>query len=230
MKAADGPTMSDFPFSMVGFDLDGTLVDTKGDLGVAVNHALGLAGRDGVPLDKVEMLIGGGTRLMLTRALDVTGGPVSPEEFERLYPEVINHYEANIAIHSRPYPGCLAALESLAELGCALSVVTNKPEHLALKLLKELDMLERFHCVIGGDTAPKPKPEPDPILGAIYRSGGDGQFAMVGDSSFDVGAARAAGVPAVVLSFGYHDMPVQDMRADIVIDHFDQLIPALRSL
>ncbi len=221
--------MTTVPFSAIGFDLDGTLVDTQGDLGVAVNHALALIGRAPVPLESVESLIGGGSRLMLKRALDQTGGQIPDEEFEELYPKLIAHYSANIAVHSRPYPGCLAALDALSELGVGLAVVTNKPEALSLLLLRELDMLGRFQCVIGGDTLPRAKPHPDTVLEAQARCGG-GSFAMVGDSSFDVRAAKAAGVPAVALSFGYHDMPVPELGADVVIDHFDELLGALKGL
>jgi phosphoglycolate phosphatase len=222
--------MSAFPFAMVGFDLDGTLVDTQGDLGVALNHALGLIGRPAIPIDRVERLIGGGTRRMLTRALEETGGPLPDAEFTALYPEVIAHYEANIAEHSLPYPGCLDALDALREQGCALSVVTNKPERLALRLLDALHMRSRFAAVIGGDTAERPKPHPDPIELAIARSGSAGRFAMVGDSSFDINAARAAAVPSVALSFGYNDLPPEELGADAVIDHFDELVRALRKL
>ena len=222
--------MSQFPFAMVGFDLDGTLVDTQGDLGAAVNHGLGLIGRASVPLEQVESLIGGGTLRMLERALDLTGGPLGQAEFERLYRRTLAFYEANIAVHSRPYPGSLEALEALAERGSALSVVTNKPERYATKLLSELDMLDRFACVIGGDSAARAKPHGDPIEAAIARSGASGRFAMVGDSSFDVGAARAAGVPVVAASFGYNDIPAHELGADAVIGHFDELVGALRAL
>ncbi|KPL66982.1 phosphoglycolate phosphatase [Erythrobacter sp. SG61-1L] len=221
--------MTTVPFAAIGFDLDGTLVDTQGDLGVAVNHALALIGRAPVPLESVESLIGGGSRLMLKRALDQTGGQIPDEEFEELYPRLIAHYAANISVHSRPYPGCLDALDRLTELGVGLAVVTNKPEALSLLLLKELDMLGRFQCVIGGDTLPRAKPHPDTVQEAMARCGG-GRFAMVGDSSFDVRAAKAAGVPSVALSFGYHDIPVPELGADMVIDHYDELLPALRGL
>lgn len=220
--------MSDFPFSAIGFDLDGTLVDTQLDLGVAVNHALALLGRDPVPPESVETLIGGGSRLMLRRALEQTGGMIGDAQFDELYPRLVEYYAANIAVHSRPYPGCLAALDKLQVYGCTLAVVTNKPEALALRLLEELDMLSRFASVIGGDTLLRAKPHPDPVLAAMEHCGRP--FAMVGDSSFDIRAAKAAGAPSVALSFGYHDMPVEELDADRIIDHFDELVTALSDL
>lgn len=229
MGTAQRPAMTTFPFSAVGFDLDGTLVDTQGDLGVAVNHALALIGRDPVPADSIDSLIGGGSRLMLRRALERTGGVLPEAEFAPLYAELVTHYAANIAVHSRPYPGCLAALDELAAQGVALAVVTNKPEALSLLLLEQLGMLGRFRAVVGGDTLPRAKPDPDTVFEAIARCGG-GRFAMVGDSSFDIRAAKAAGVSNVALSFGYHDMPPHELGADAVIDHFDELLPALRGL
>jgi len=222
--------MSGFPFSIVGFDLDGTLVDTNRDLAPAINHALMLAGRAPVPQEETCRLIGGGGRLMLSRAFAVTGDALPDAELDPHYANFLEHYTAHIADNSVPYPGCLAALDELASLGVALAVVTNKVEHLSTRLLHELGMLDRFACVIGGDTAARPKPSADPIDLATARCGGTGRFAMVGDSSFDVGAARAAGVPALILSFGYNDLPPDELGADAVIDHFDELVGALRKL
>ena len=220
--------MSTFPFAAVGFDLDGTLVDSLGDLRNAVNHTLGLMGREPVPTMGIRALVGGGSRRMLERALVESGGSIPNAEFEPLYVELLKYYTAHIATETRPYPGCLEALEQLNAEGCRLAVVTNKPEELALKLLDELNMLRRFNCVIGGDTLERGKPHPDMVLAAIEQCGGP--FVMVGDSSYDIRAARAAGVANVALSFGYHDLPLQDLGADRVVDHYDELVPALRSL
>ena len=150
--------MNDFPFDTVGFDLDGTLVDTAPDLCRAVNHAL-------------------------------------------------------------------------AARGCRLAVVTNKQERFARKLLDELGMTARFACVLGGDTLGpgRSKPSRDMLDEALRMCGGS-RFAMVGDSSFDVRAARAAEVPVVVLAIGYHDLPPEELGADALIGHFNELEAALARL
>jgi phosphoglycolate phosphatase len=227
--------MTDFPFAIVGFDLDGTLVDSNRDLGPAINHALTIGGRPGVPPEAVRQLIGGGSRLMFERALQITGGQLPEPEFEALYGEMLTYYEAHIADRTVPYEGCLEALDELASFGCTLAVVTNKLEVFARKLLTELGMIERFACILGGDTLGpgRAKPAPDMIDTAILMCAKDsevGRFAMVGDSSFDVNAARAADVPVVALSFGYNDVPVEDLGADAVVDHYRELVPALRRL
>jgi phosphoglycolate phosphatase len=223
--------MSDFPFDTIGFDLDGTLVDTAPDLCRAVNHALSTIGRPVLSEGATREVIGGGTRAMLTRALERTGGMVDETTFEQLYHTLVAHYERHTSEHSAPYPGCLAALDALEARGCRLAVVTNKQEHLARKLLEELGMTGRFDCILGGDTLGpgRSKPSRDMLDEALRLCGGS-RFAMVGDSSFDVRAARAAEVPVVVLGIGYHDMPPEELGADVLIDHFDELEAALERL
>lgn len=223
--------MNTFPFRIVGFDLDGTLVDSALDIAPAVNLALRAAGRDTVTLDVSRGLIGGGTRLTLERALEVTGGPLDADQFEDMHALLLDHYTANITTNTRAYPGCIAALDELAERGCQLAVVTNKAEYLARKLLDELGMTARFASIVGGDTLgrERAKPAPDLIHETIARCGG-GTFAMVGDSSFDVRAARNAGVPVAAFSFGYHDMPPLELGADVLLHHFDELVGALAGL
>ena len=220
--------MSNFPFDTVGFDLDGTLVDTAPDLCRAVNAALDVAGRPAVSAEVTRELIGGGTRAMLTRALERTGGMVDESEFTRLYDALMAHYEAETSRHSEPYPGLLDALEDLVTRGCRLAVVTNKIERFAVKLLDELDMSPRFATIIGGDTLGpgRSKPKRDMIDEALRRCGGT-RFAMVGDASFDILAARAAEVPSVLYTRGYHDQPVGKLGADATIDHYDELVGAL---
>lgn len=224
------PAMARFPFAIVGFDLDGTLVDTAGDLTAAVNCALAAAGRPALGPERVKTMVGGGAKHMLALGLEATGG-CSAEEFRRLYKIMLGYYEANVAVHSRPFPGAVDALDALAALGVRTAVVTNKFERLAEKLLAALGLRDRFACLIGGDTLGpgNAKPSPAPIREMIARCGG-GDAVFVGDSAYDVLAARNAGVPSVACSFGFLLQPVGELGADAVIDGWDALLPTLRRL
>jgi len=223
--------MTDFPFAIVGFDLDGTLVDTHADLGVALNHALRLAGRPEVSADAVRDLIGGGARRMLERALTLTGGPLPDEDLTHLHRDLLAHYRANIAVHSRLFPGGAAMLDALEARGVKVAVVTNKLEELAVALLTELGLASRIATIIGGDTLGpgRAKPAPDLLHEMVARLGG-GRAAYVGDTSYDTRAAQAAGLPCVVVRFGFADGPLDSLGAAALIDHYDELVPTLEGL
>ncbi len=222
--------MTDFPFDIVGFDLDGTLFDTSADLTAAVNHALGLLGRPGLSVAQVKPMIGRGGKYMLQQGLEASGG-CDPEVLERLYPELLAFYGENLTRATRPFPGLPAAMDALEARGVKLAIVTNKSESLAVKLVGELALDHRFACVIGGDSlGPNSrKPSPDGIREMIRRCGG-GRAAFIGDSIFDIEAAKAADIPAIAVSFGFLMQPIEELMADAVIDHFDELVPALERL
>ncbi|MXO66769.1 HAD-IA family hydrolase [Altericroceibacterium endophyticum] len=224
--------MTNFPFATIGFDLDGTLVDSNLDLLPAMNHTLELAGRSPLDYEQSKRIIGGGTREMLQRALLHTGGPIAETEMDALLEQHFTYYEAHLADNTVPFDGVLATLDNLRERGVRLALVTNKIERFARKLVEALDMIHYFDCVIGGDTLGpgRAKPAPDMVREAIGRCGGHSNFVMVGDSRFDVEAAHAAGVPCVAVTFGYRDRPAEELGADRLIDHYDQLIPALEQL
>jgi phosphoglycolate phosphatase len=219
--------MTTHRFATIGFDLDGTLLDTSGDLGAAVNHALGLAGRDPVPHAAISGLIGGGARLMLSQALALTGGADGLDQ-DQLFAQLLAYYEANIAVHTALYPGAAEMLDALDAAGTKIAVVTNKREPMARLLFDELGMTHRFACIIGAGTYPL-KPAPDALHAMVEQCGG-GAAAFVGDTTFDTRAARAAGLPSVAVSFGFCDSLPHLLEADVVIDHFDELIPALAAL
>lgn len=219
--------MTTHRFKIVGFDLDGTLLDTSGDLAVALNHALSTIGRAPVPEAEVRNLIGGGSALMLRRGLALTGGDEGVD-FETLRQVLIAHYGENIAHHTALYPGAADMLDALAAQGTRIAVVTNKPEPLAVKLFDALGLSARFACVIGGGRYPL-KPAPDALHAMVEQCGG-GAAAFVGDTTFDTRAARAAGLPSVAVSFGFCDAPPHALEADAVIDHYDELIPTLTRL
>lgn len=224
--------MARFPFDIVGFDLDGTLLDTHRDLAAAINHALALGGFDPVPPDHARDLIGGGAKAMLGKAIDEQGG-LRADEFHRLYKQMLAYYGQNCAVWTRPFPHAKAVLAELRGRGVAMAVITNKFETFARDILDRLHLLDCFTTVIGGDTLGKgrAKPAPDPILEARQGCAAGlprpPRMAYVGDSSWDVMAARAAGVPVVVAAYGYNDRPARLLGGDAVIDSLAELVPLL---
>lgn len=222
--------MANFPFDIVGFDLDGTLFDTAADLTAAVNHCLALAGRRAFPVEAITPMIGRGGLHILEQALEITGG-CDPETLAPLFAEWLSFYEANIAVQTRPYPGLMDAMDALDARGVKLAIVTNKRERFAVKLVAELGLTHRFATLIGGDTMGpgNAKPSAMPIQEMVRRCGG-GRAAFVGDSMFDTLAAKNAGIPSIAVSFGYLDRPVEELGADAVIDRYADLIPALERL
>jgi phosphoglycolate phosphatase len=217
-----------FPFAIVGFDLDGTLLDTSGDLAAAVKHALGSIGRAPLSVEAVRPMIGGGARAMLQHGLDATGG-YDVETLDRLHRLLLVHYEANLSVHTAPFPGAIEALDALAARGVVLGIMTNKLERFARAILESLGLTDRFATIIGGDTLGVSKPSPEPIQALVAQCGG-GTAAFVGDSIFDVQAAHAAGLPVIACSFGFLSQPVEALGADAIIDGYAELIPALKRL
>jgi phosphoglycolate phosphatase len=213
------------------FDLDGTLVDTAPDLIGALNAALAAEGLPPVALADANHLVGAGVRALVERGLKEHGHSVSPERFDELMVIFLDHYVANIAFESRPFPQVEATLDSLALEGAKLAVCTNKLERLARMVLDQLNLSERFAAVGGGDTFGASKPDPRHLLGTIRQAGGDPARAiMIGDSATDLRAGREAGIPVILVDFGYTDIPAKDLGADAVISEFSQLRAALRNL
>jgi phosphoglycolate phosphatase len=221
--------MSIRPFSVVGFDLDGTLLDTSHDLAAAVNHALAGIGCPPVSHARIRPFVGAGTKTMLKLGLEAVGG-CSEAELDRLFREVIAYYEHNIAVHTAPFPGAVAAMDALEAMGVRLAICTNKFERLATKVLDALGLAHRFGAIIGGDSLGGiAKPDAAPIREMIARCGG-GSAAFIGDSLSDMLAAHNAGIPSVAVSFGFLMQPVAELEADAVINDFVELVPTLEML
>lgn len=222
--------MTHFPFPIVGFDLDGTLLDTSGDLAAALNHALASVDRPPLPVERVKTMIGGGARHMLAQGMAATGG-CTEAELDVLQRRLLDYYTANIAVLTRPFPHALDTLDRLAAMGVTLAIVTNKLEALARQVLDALALTPRFATIIGGDTMGpgNGKPSRLPIDAMVERCGG-GRAAFVGDSIYDIRAAHTAGLPAVACSFGFLMQPVEELQADAIIHGFDALIPTLERL
>jgi phosphoglycolate phosphatase len=219
------------PPPTIVFDLDGTLVDTAGDL-IATLNAI-LAREDVPPLEQgaATSMIGLGARAMLKSAFTARGSDLGPEKLEVLFLDFLAHYEDHLADTSLPYPGVEVALERFDADGWRLAVCTNKYERPARKLLDRLGLSRHFAAIAGQDTYGVAKPDPRHLTETIRAAGGAPDRAiMVGDSATDVDTAIAAGVPVVAVTFGYSPIPVADFGATVLIDHFDELYDAVANL
>jgi phosphoglycolate phosphatase len=217
--------------AVIAFDLDGTLVDTAPDLVGTLNVILAEEGLRPLAMAHARDLIGHGARRLLERGFQAAGAPLPAERMPGLFDRFLARYLAHIADESRPFPGVVDALEALRADGARLAVCTNKPTGLSNALLDALDLGRLFEAVVGPDRAPAAKPDPRHLEAAVTAAGGTlGRAILVGDAATDAGAARAAGVPLILVSFGYTETPAAELKPDILIDHFDELPDACARL
>ena len=213
------------------FDLDGTLVDTAPDLIAATNHALLDLGLAPVPHDVLRPAIGFGARHMIVEGLRQTGKTLEDADLDRLLARFLVYYEANIAAESQPFEGVIDALETFRAAGARLAVCTNKRENLSKSLLAALNLYKHFVALAGRDTFSVHKPDPGHLIGTIELANGDPRRAiMIGDSKVDVATAKNALLPVIACSFGYSDLPANELGADAVIGHFEELADAVAAL
>ena len=206
------------------FDLDGTLVETAPDLVATLNVILTREGMAPVPYETARNFVGGGARLMLAHGIKSDGRTVAPAQLDRMFTDFIAYYADNVAVHSRPYPGLIEALDILENRGHRFAVCTNKLEHLSVLLLDQLQLTGRFEAICGQDTFAIAKPDPEILRRTIAAAGGEvGRAVMIGDSETDILTARAAGIPVVAVDFGYSERPVVEYEPDRLISHFAQL-------
>jgi phosphoglycolate phosphatase len=199
-------TFAHLPLNTVLFDLDGTLLDTLPDIATALNRALEEEGFEALPIEQVLAGVGRGAAVLVQRM--TAGRAVEDATRQRILAGFFRHYERlhhqqNATV--QPYAGVEECLDRLRSRGYRLAVVTNKRRDLALRSLEDGGVLDAFELVVGGATCVERKPHPAPLLHALRVLDVPIQAAlMVGDSSNDVDAARAAGMPVVVVPYGYN--------------------------
>jgi len=217
---------------MVMIDLDGTLIHTAPDLADCANRMLADLARAPYPLETVMTWIGNGVPRLVKRAL--TGEMWAEPEaalFDRALAIFQQHYAAHVSDLSRPFPGVVEGLAALKARGFRLACITNKAEAFTLPLLKNLDLYKYFELVLSGDSLPKQKPDPLPLLHACKHFGiTPDHGVLVGDSSNDVEAARAAGMPVLCVPYGYnHGHDIREANPDRVVDSLAQVPQYLTS-
>ena len=214
------------------FDLDGTLADTSGDLIDATNacfNAMGVGPQLSYGWDDALSLHG--ARAMLREGLKRINREGDDVELERQYIEFMRHYWAQLHKHSFMFDGAMDAVKELKSRGYLVGICTNKPEAMAEELLQKLGVRHEFAALIGADTLPYRKPHPMPLIETVKRAGGDPeQSLLVGDTFTDREAARAAGVPSVLVTFSPHGRTVEDLEPDALLERYSDLPDLVHSL
>jgi phosphoglycolate phosphatase len=161
---------------------------------------------------------------MFAEALTITGGPLPDSRVVALIDDYIAHYRAHIADESRPFPRVEETLVCFTGAGARLGVLTNKPQELAVPLLETLGLAKYFAAIHGAGRFDYSKPDARVFHHVVDEMGGAGAGAlMIGDSTTDAKTARAAGVPLILLTYGYTPDPVETLGADAIAGDFAEL-------
>lgn len=217
------------PVDAVLFDLDGTLLHTSPDIDRALNRALVERGMSPLNEDVTQTLIGGGSAVLIERALALLGAAdemhtreLVLSRYESCYQSLCQSAEGHL---TQLCPGVEAALDGLRQMGLKLGVVTNKETRFVAPLLQRFGMMGWFDIVVDGDTLAQRKPDPAPLLHACDALAVAPAHALyVGDSATDALAAQAAGMPMICVSYGYSaDHPVSELPCLRVIDDLEEL-------
>jgi phosphoglycolate phosphatase len=218
-------------FDTVIYDLDGTLIDSAKDMQVAVSRVLADHGLPAVTEDDLRNYMGQGSKVTMVKAFAKFGKTLDDATLGAVTAEFVRYYEADPVSHTVAFAGVDAVVARFAGLGLKQGVCTNKFERPSRMILERLRLMPPIAAVAGADTFPVRKPDPRHILMLIERMGGSPDRAvMVGDSVHDVKAAHAAGLPAVLVSWGYTETPASELGAEAVIERFDALPQALEQI
>ena len=204
------------------FDLDGTLVDTAPDLMAAHNHVMKKYGKNEKKLSDIKTLASRGAWVMMQRSFKEE---IKDEKTKKMMvDEFINFYSKNINKESKPIKGIFEFLNWAKSKNISMGVCTNKREHLAVDLLKKIDMYKYFEYVAGADTFDSNKPDPKHLTNVVEIIGGNlKKTIMIGDSEIDSMSAQNAGIPFVLIQDGYTDKTSKEIKHDVLIKDFINL-------
>lgn len=222
--------MSDpgFAVEAVLFDLDGTLLDTIADLCEAANRMLADLSRPQRTLDEIRSFVGKGIPNLVRRCL-TEDQHAAEREIEDAIAVFKRHYAEVNGSRTRVFPGVLEALERLRARGLRLAVVTNKAQDFTLPLLDRSGLSHYFDAVVSGDTLTVKKPDPAVLIHACELLGvAAGRSLMIGDSANDALAARAAGIPVLLVTYGYSEgLPVDSIECDGLLSTALEALPRI---
>ena len=210
----------------VFFDLDGTLVDSAGDLATSVNYALSLIDKPTLSEQTIRSYIGNGADRLIHRSITLEyQGVAEPSLYDPARHAFLEHYANNVCTKSALYPGVEEVLVALHEQNYPLACITNKPTQFTHSLLDALDVTRFFRVILCGDSLNKKKPAPDQLQHAAEKFDLQPQNClMVGDTNTDIGAALNCSMPAVFVTYGYGEADDLDERfAGPRIDRMQEL-------
>ena len=206
------------------FDLDGTLVDTAPDFKNSLNYMLKEMNEETIELDEIRNLVGYGARELIRRTAISKGIEHDDKKINDMLKIFLLHYTHNIDDDSVLFENVKSVLLFLKEKNIKLAVCTNKMEKLSNLLLEKLGVLHLFDFLVGGDSLPKSKPDPFPLLRICEKLNiSKSESIMVGDSITDLKSGHSAGMPVVLVEYGYTENTKIYGEADLVINNFSQL-------
>ncbi|MBM3950517.1 MAG: phosphoglycolate phosphatase [Rhodospirillales bacterium] len=215
------------PHPALVFDLDGTLIDSVPQVAAAVNMTLTEAARPALSITAVRGIIGEGARTTLVRAFATTGG-TDDIDIDAMVERYLIHYLADPSSHTTIFPGVTEVLRKFRALGTVMGICTNKPGATTRPVLDALNLSQYFAAVITADDTRHRKPDGRHVLATLAAMKADRNSAIfVGDSAPDLAAARDAGVPAIVVAYGYGYVDPATMPAAARIERFHELPAAV---
>jgi len=218
-------------FDTIIYDLDGTLIDSAKDMQMAVSHVLADHGLQPVSEDDVRIFMGQGSKITMGKAFAKNGKSLDDTALSAVTREFVRYYEADPVSHTTAFDGVAEVVARFDRLGLKQGVCTNKFEKPSRMILEGLGLMPPITDVAGADTFPVRKPDPKHILLLLERMGGRPErTVMIGDSIHDVEAAHGAGLPAVLVSWGYTVKPASELGAEAVIQRFGALPQALAEI
>ena len=219
-----------FDVDAVLFDLDGTLLDTIPDLYEAARRMLAELGEPTRSLDEVTRFVGKGIPNLVQRCLTDGRSQRDAASLDAAVAVFRRHYSVVNGHSTRIYEGVAETLAEFAEHGVRMACITNKAGDFTLPLLEHMGLARYFDCVVSGDTLPVKKPDPAPVLHACEALGVSTTRAlMVGDSANDALAAQAAGVPVLLMTYGYSEgRAVDTIECDGLVSAFPELLRHVR--
>lgn len=215
----------------VVFDLDGTLVDSLVDLTTSIN--LLIAARGALPFVRTEVLkfVGDGIDALVERAFSARGVVVGRDELRDAIAQYERLYGAQMTVSTELYAGAMEVISELRRMGIKIGVCTNKSEDKAVGILEGVKLKDHIDVIVGARKGRRGKPSAAPLLEALrHLDVGPADAIMVGDSAVDLQCARAAGTAMMGVTFGYSQIPMRELNADITIDHYSEFMTAYHVL